>query len=153
VPIAVFAFLFGLSMDYEIFILTRLRESCDQAGVRYQGHCHRDRLHRLVTVAALSLFLAFVSLASTPRSTSRSSDPAPAPSSTPLVIRSLLVPAFVSLLGSWNWYLPGWLGTALRVTPLPGAVPATLTPKTHHITRPDDSDRAGGSGVLVIVML
>ena len=66
-PIAVFAFLFGLSMDYELFILSRIREeydrngSTDQAvvnGISYTG--------RLVTSAALILFLAFVALSTVP---------------------------------------------------------------------------------------
>jgi len=63
----VFAFLFGLSMDYEVFILSRMREEYDSSGstdtavVRGIG-----RTGRLVTSAALILFLAFVSMASGP---------------------------------------------------------------------------------------
>ena len=63
----VFAFLFGLSMDYEVFILSRMREEFDRTGstdaavVRGIG-----RTGRLVTSAALILFLAFVSMASGP---------------------------------------------------------------------------------------
>ena len=67
IPLMVFAFLFGLSMDYEVFILARMREeydatgSTDSAVVRGIG-----RTGRLVTSAALILFLAFLSLASGP---------------------------------------------------------------------------------------
>src|SRR4029077_9768646 len=67
IPIMVFAFLFGLSMDYEVFILSRIREeydrsrSTDAAVVEGIG-----RTGRLVTSAALILFLAFVALASGP---------------------------------------------------------------------------------------
>ena len=67
IPLMVFAFLFGLSMDYEVFILSRMREEYDATGdtrtavVRGIG-----RTGRLVTSAALILFLAFVSLASGP---------------------------------------------------------------------------------------
>src|SRR6202043_4023178 len=67
IPLMVFAFLFGLSMDYEVFILARMGEeydttgSTDEAVVRGIG-----RTGRLVTSAALILFLAFVSLASGP---------------------------------------------------------------------------------------
>ena len=66
----VFAFLFGLSMDYEVFILSRMREEYDRTGstetavVRGIG-----RTGRLVTSAALILFLAFTSMASGPRRT------------------------------------------------------------------------------------
>ena len=72
----VFAFLFGLSMDYEVFILSRMREEYDRTGstdaavVRGIG-----RTGRLVTSAALILFLAFVSMASDRRPTSRCSPP------------------------------------------------------------------------------
>src|SRR5207247_10225475 len=67
IPLMVFAFLFGLSMDYEVFILARMREEYDETGstntavVRGIG-----RTGRLVTSAALILFLAFVSMASGP---------------------------------------------------------------------------------------
>ena len=68
IPLMVFAFLFGLSMDYEVFILSRMREEYDRTGstdtavVRGIG-----RTGRLVTSAALILFLAFVSMASGPQ--------------------------------------------------------------------------------------
>jgi RND superfamily putative drug exporter len=67
VPLLAFAFLFGLSMDYEVFILSRVREeydatgSTDEAVVRGIG-----RTGRLVTSAALILFLAFLALSATP---------------------------------------------------------------------------------------
>ena len=82
IPLMVFAFLFGLSMDYEVFILARMREEYDRTGstdaavVRGIG-----RTGRLVTSAALILFLAFVSMASGPRPTSRCSPPAWRPGS------------------------------------------------------------------------
>ena len=67
VPIAAFAFLFGLSMDYEVFILSRMRESYDEQGDTDQavvdGIAHTGRL---VTSAALILFLAFVALSTVP---------------------------------------------------------------------------------------
>src|SRR5256885_12203724 len=66
-PLMIFAFLFGLSMDYEVFILARMREEYDATGstntavVRGIG-----RTRRLVTSAALVLFLSFASMASGP---------------------------------------------------------------------------------------
>src|SRR6202041_1402486 len=67
VPLMVFAFLFGLSMDYEVFILSRMRESYDEKGSTSRavvdGLAHTGKL---VTSAALILFLAFASLASAP---------------------------------------------------------------------------------------
>jgi RND superfamily putative drug exporter len=109
VPLLMFAFLFGLSMDYEVFILSRIKEahdegrSTDEAVVEGLGHTGR-----LVTSAAIILFLAFAALASGPE--------------VPLkvfatglgvgilldatIVRALLVPALVSLLGKRNWWLP-----------------------------------------------
>ena len=67
VPIAAFAFLFGLSMDYEVFILARMREAYDEHGdtdrAVVDGIAHTGRL---VTSAALILFLAFVALSTVP---------------------------------------------------------------------------------------
>ena len=120
VPLLVFTFLFGLSMDYEVFILARMREeydatgSTDEAVVRGIG-----RTGRLVTSAALILFLAFTSLAAGP-------DVGVKIIGTGLgagilldatVVRMLLVPALVSLLGRWNWWLPTLPARLLRVQP------------------------------------
>ncbi|MBZ5738874.1 MMPL family transporter [Nocardioides mangrovi] len=120
IPIMVFAFLYGLSMDYEVFILSRIREeydagaSTDEAVIRGIG-----RTGRLVSSAALILFLAFAALASGPGTDIKVL-------ATGLgigilldatVIRSVLVPSLVSLFGSWNWKLPDSVARALRVEP------------------------------------
>jgi putative drug exporter of the RND superfamily len=125
IPLIVFAFLFGLSMDYEVFILARMREEydgtheTDEAVVRGIG-----RTGRLVTSAALILFLAFLSLSSGP-------DTAVKVLATGLaagilldatLIRALLVPAIVSLFGKWNWVLPPRAAKILRVDPSRPAV-------------------------------
>ena len=122
IPLIVFAFLFGISMDYEVFILSRMREEYDATGstntavVRGIG-----RTGRLVTCAALILFLAFAAMSSTPETVVRMM-------ATGLgagiildatIIRALLVPATVSLFGSWNWILPPWAARILRVQPSP----------------------------------
>src|SRR4029077_11600372 len=67
IPLMVFAFLYGLSMDYEVFILARIREEYDR-GVSTNRAAVTDigRTGRLITSAALILFLAFVALASGP---------------------------------------------------------------------------------------
>jgi RND superfamily putative drug exporter len=120
VPLMVFAFLFGLSMDYEVFILARIREEYDGGrstdGAVIEGI---GRTGRLVTSAALILFLAFAALASGPGTDLKVM-------ATALgfgilldatVVRSLLVPSLVSLLGPWNWYLPLRGARLLRVQP------------------------------------
>ncbi|WP_210491769.1 MMPL family transporter [Patulibacter sp. SYSU D01012] len=112
VPLAIFAFLYGLSMDYEVFILSRVREeydatgSTDEAVVRGLGHTGR-----LVTSAALILFLAFVALAAGPNTEIRilATGLAAGILLDATVVRALVVPALVTLFGRANWWLPGWL--------------------------------------------
>ncbi len=109
VPISVFAFLFGLSMDYEVFILTRIREEHDAGRSTAEAVIEGlGRTGRLVTSAALILFLAFVSLASAPLTDVKIM-------ATGLgigilldatIIRALLVPSAVVLLGNLNWWFP-----------------------------------------------
>jgi putative drug exporter of the RND superfamily len=120
IPLMVFAFLFGLSMDYEVFILARMREeydatgSTDQAVVRGIG-----RTGRLVTSAALILFLSFASMGSAPDANVKmlATGLAAGIIVDATVIRALLVPAVVSLMGRWNWWLPAPVARVLRVQP------------------------------------
>jgi putative drug exporter of the RND superfamily len=128
IPLMVFAFLFGLSMDYEVFILSRMREEYDATGetdtavIRGIG-----RTGRLVTSAALILFLAFVSLASGPETEIKvlATGLAAGILLDATVIRALFVPAVVSLFGRWNWWLPKMPAKLLRVEPSPAPRPAT----------------------------
>jgi putative drug exporter of the RND superfamily len=119
-PLIVFAFLFGLSMDYEVFILSRMREEYDATGSTETAVVDgMGRTGRLVTSAALILFLAFVAMASAP-STSVKMIATGLGAGIILdatIVRALLVPAAVTLLGRWNWWLPGPLARVLRVTP------------------------------------
>jgi RND superfamily putative drug exporter len=133
IPLMVFAFLFGLSMDYEVFILSRVREeydggkSTDAAVIEGIG-----RTGRLVTCAALILFLAFSALASGPGTDLKTL-------ATGLgigilldatIVRSLLVPSLVSLFGKWNWYLPAGFARIMRVAPsTPHREPARHSPE------------------------
>ncbi|MEA2398948.1 MAG: hypothetical protein QOK25_2504 [Thermoleophilaceae bacterium] len=120
IPLMVFAFLFGLSMDYEVFILARMREEYDATGstdtavVRGIG-----RTGRLVTSAAIILFLAFAALASGPETDVKvlATGLAAGILLDATVIRALLVPAVVSLFGRWNWWLPERPARLLRVEP------------------------------------
>ena len=123
-PVMIFAFLFGLSMDYEVFILSRIREEYDRSGSTDGAVVSGlGRTGRLVTSAALILFLAFISLASGPQTDIKVF-------ATGLgfgilldatVVRMLLVPALVSMFGRWNWYMPTTLARALRVSVSPAA--------------------------------
>lgn len=120
IPLMVFAFLFGLSMDYEVFILSRMREEYDRTGSTDGAVVEGiGRTGRLVTSAALILFLAFVSLASGPETDVKvlATGLAAGILIDATVIRSLLVPATVSLFGRWNWVLPAGPAKVLRVAP------------------------------------
>ncbi len=120
IPLMVFAFLFGLSMDYEVFILARIREEYDAgAGTDEAVIKGIGRTGRLVTSAALILFLAFAALASGPGTDLKVM-------ATGLgfgilldatLVRSVLVPSLVSLFGSWNWKLPDSVARLLRIKP------------------------------------
>ncbi|MGI8682911.1 MAG: MMPL family transporter, partial [Mycobacteriales bacterium] len=130
VPIMIFAFLYGLSMDYEVFILARMREEYDVSGSTDTAVIEGlGRTGRLVTSAALILFLAFISLAAGP-----STDVKVLATGLGVgilldatVVRALLVPALVSLFGRWNWWLPSWAARPLRVAPS-AAVPEQRRP-------------------------
>jgi RND superfamily putative drug exporter len=120
VPLMVFAFLFGLSMDYEVFILSRMREEYDELGSTDAAVVEGiARTGRLVTSAALILFLAFVALASGPGTDLKvlASALGFGILLDATIVRSLLVPALVSLFGDWNWWMPSWLAKILRVPP------------------------------------
>jgi putative drug exporter of the RND superfamily len=119
-PLIIFAFLFGLSMDYEVFILSRMREEYDRTGSTdvavVQGI---GRTGRLVTSAALILFLAFTSMASGPDTSVKmfATGLAAGILLDATIIRALIVPAVISLMGRWNWWLPTWPARLLRVEP------------------------------------
>jgi putative drug exporter of the RND superfamily len=128
-PLMVFAFLFGLSMDYEVFILTRMREEYDRTGSTEAAVVEGlGRTGRLVTGAALILFLAFASLASGPDTDLKVFATALGAGILldATIVRALLLPALVALFGRWNWWLPKPLARALRVPRAP-ATPAPVT--------------------------
>jgi RND superfamily putative drug exporter len=120
IPIMVFAFLFGLSMDYEVFILARMREEYDDTGDTNVAVVRGlARTGRLVTSAALILFLAFVSLGSGPETDVKviATGLAAGILLDATVVRALLAPALVSLFGRWSWWLPYLPARLLRVQP------------------------------------
>ncbi|MGI8421930.1 MAG: MMPL family transporter, partial [Gaiellaceae bacterium] len=109
IPLMIFAFLFGLSMDYEVFMLTRMREAYDQTGdTRQAVALGLARTGKLVTSAALVLMFAFFVLASGPGVDIKQFGIGLAAGIIfdATVIRALLVPALMRLLGRWNWWLP-----------------------------------------------
>jgi RND superfamily putative drug exporter len=126
-PLMIFAFLFGLSMDYEVFILSRMREEYDATGdTDASVIVGLGRTGRLVTSAALILFMAFSAMAAGPQTDVKvlATGLAAGILLDATIIRGLLVPAVVSLMGRWNWWLPAGAARLLRVAP---SAPAAAT--------------------------
>jgi RND superfamily putative drug exporter len=129
IPILVFAFLFGLSMDYEVFVLARMREEYDKTGSTPKAIVNAlSHTGRLVTSAALILAVSFLSLSTNPDLPVRviATGLAFGILLDAIVIRTLLVPALVALFGRWNWWLPEPLGRLLRVAPTPTPTPVAV---------------------------
>jgi RND superfamily putative drug exporter len=120
VPLMIFAFLFGLSMDYEVFMLSRMREAYDETGSTNKAiELGLARTGKLVTSGALILMFAFLVLSSSPgfEVKSLAAGIAAGIIFDATVIRALLVPALMRLFGEANWWMPNWTRTALRLPP------------------------------------
>ncbi len=120
IPLMIFAFLFGLSMDYEVFMLTRMREAYDETHDTPSAIAlGLARTGKLVTSAAAILMFAFFVLSMSPGTDIKQFGIGLAAGIIfdATVIRALLVPALMRLLGSWNWWLPPSFARVLRVSP------------------------------------
>jgi putative drug exporter of the RND superfamily len=109
IPLMIFAFLYGLSMDYEVFMLTRIREEYDAIGnTRDAIALGLSRTGKLVTSAALVLCLAFFVLSTSPGTDVKQFGIGLSAGVIfdATVIRALLVPSLMQLLGRWNWWFP-----------------------------------------------
>jgi len=124
IPLMIFAFLFGLSMDYEVFMLTRMREAYDESGDTTQAVAlGLARTGKLVTSAALVLMFAFFVLSASPGLDVKQFGIGLAAGIIfdATIIRALLVPALMRLLGRWNWWLPEPAARALLLRGRPAA--------------------------------
>jgi putative drug exporter of the RND superfamily len=131
IPVMIFAFLFGLSMDYEVFMLSRMREAYDETGSTNRAiELGLARTGKLVTSGALVLMFAFLVLSTSPGYEVK-------PLAIGLaagiiidatVIRALLVPALMRLLGDANWWMPKWPRNVPRVPR--GKPAADVTPES-----------------------
>jgi RND superfamily putative drug exporter len=122
IPMFMFAILFGLSMDYEVFLLSRVREEYlrtgDSSGSVVHGIATTGRLITSAALIMVSVFLGFV-LRNDPSAKMFGLGLAVAIFIDATVVRMLLVPAAMKLLGDVNWWLPGWLGRVLPVLDRP----------------------------------
>jgi RND superfamily putative drug exporter len=115
-PVFIFAIVFGLSMDYEVFLLSRIREEYDRTGNNATAVADGLALTaRVITAAALIMFFVFGSFVFGPEVALKlmGLGLAVAVLIDATVVRMVLVPATMELLGDWNWWLPRWLDRIL----------------------------------------
>jgi putative drug exporter of the RND superfamily len=118
IPLMIFAFLYGLSMDYEVFIVTRIREAYDETKDTAKAvSLGLARTGKLVTSAALVLVFAFFSLSTGPGPDIKQFGIGLAAGVLidATLIRGLLVPSLMMLLGKWNWWFPEPVRRALFI--------------------------------------
>jgi putative drug exporter of the RND superfamily len=116
IPVFMFAVLFGLSMDYEVFLLSRIRENYLRTGDNHTAVTHGiARTARVITAAALIMIAVFGGFVfdDDPRVKMFGLGLATAILIDATLIRLVLVPAIMHLLGDANWWLPRWLGRVL----------------------------------------
>ena len=113
VPLFLFSVLFGLSMDYHVFLLSRIRERYLRTGDNEDAITHAiGTTARVITGAALIVIAVFAGFASGELAETQQVGfgVGVALLIDATIVRCVLVPASMKLLGSWNWYLPSWLG-------------------------------------------
>ncbi len=112
VPLFLFAVLFGLSMDYQVFLLSRIRERFTETGDTTEAVVSAvGTTARIITGAALIIVAVFAGFAAGELVMFQQMGfgIAAALLIDATIVRSVLVPAAMTLLGKWNWYLPRWL--------------------------------------------
>jgi RND superfamily putative drug exporter len=122
IPVMVFAMVFGLSMDYEVFLVSRMREEWDNGATNEQSViAGLSKTGRLVTSAGLIMFAAFMGFVAGSIVGLQQFGFALAMAILidVTIVRALLLPATMRLFGHWNWYLPGALAKVLKVAPSP----------------------------------
>jgi putative drug exporter of the RND superfamily len=118
VPLFLFSVLFGLSMDYQVFLLSRIKERYDESGSTTEAVIHGvSSTARLITGAALIIVAVFAGFAmgDLVMFQQMGFGVAVALLIDATIIRSVLLPAAMRLLGRWNWYLPSWLEWLPRI--------------------------------------
>jgi uncharacterized membrane protein YdfJ with MMPL/SSD domain len=120
VPLLLFVILFGLSMDYHVFILSRIRETFDRGKSMDEAVAHGIKSTAgVVTSAAIVMVAVFAVFATLqwPFFKQFGVGLAAAILIDATIVRAVLLPATMKLLGDWNWYLPSWLQWLPRLEP------------------------------------
>jgi RND superfamily putative drug exporter len=123
-PVMVFAIVFGLSMDYEVFLMSRVHEEWTRSGDATRAMTQGlARTGRVITAAATIMVLVFASFILLDERVIKlfGVGLASAIFIDAFIIRSLLVPAIMQLLGRWAWWLPSWLDRRLPHVDIEGA--------------------------------
>ncbi len=124
-PVMMFAILFGLSMDYEVFLVSRIREEyLKDRDTRRAVADGLAKTARVITAAAAIMVVVFLAFVASPEVFLKlfGIGLASAIFLDATLVRMVLVPAVMQLLGKWNWWIPSWLERALpRIDVEPGA--------------------------------
>ena len=135
IPVFLFAMLFGLSMDYEVFLVSRMREEWDNGATNEEAVVlGLTKTGRLVTAAGLIMFAAFMGFVagSIVGLQQFGFGLAAAILIDVTIVRALLVPSAMKLFGKWNWWMPDGLARLVRVEPSPlGEHQPALGPSHH----------------------
>jgi RND superfamily putative drug exporter len=122
IPPFLFATLFGLSMDYEVFLVTRMRETWDGGAGNADAVAHGlERTGRIITAAAVIMVAAFSGFV-TGRIVGLQEFGVGLATAVVLdatIVRCVLVPSLMALFGRWNWWLPPRMARLVRVRPSP----------------------------------
>jgi RND superfamily putative drug exporter len=145
-PLFLFVILFGLSMDYHVLILSRVREAYDAGLTTEQAVAHGIRTTASVVTSAaivmVGVFAIFATLGLVDMKM-MGIGLAVAVLLDATIVRAVLLPSAMTLLGDWNWYLPRWLEWLPRVTPArPAAQPATTPTSSAPAREPTPEPRA-----------
>lgn len=130
VPLFIFPILFGLSTDYEVFLVSRIREEYDLGADTGEAVARGlSRTARVITAAAAIMILVFLSVLATPdvavKEFGLGLGVAVLLDAT--IVRMILVPAIMELLGNVNWWLPRWLDRILPAPEQPRQAPTRST--------------------------
>ena len=141
-PLFLFVVLFGLSMDYHVFILTRIRESYDRGMSTEEAVAHGIKTTAGVVTSAAAVMIAVFAVFATLsliffKELGVGLGVAVLIDAT--LVRAILLPASMTLLGDWNWYLPSWLEWIPRVGPV-------AAPSIPQEPGPTDKGAAAASG-------
>jgi len=134
VPVFLFVILFGLSMDYEVFLLSKIREEYDRCGDNALAvRRGLAATARVISAAAAIMVVVFLSFVLTPDVSVKQIGLglAAAVLVDATVVRLVLVPAVMELLGTANWWLPGWLERRLPDRPAQVSEPARAPAEVH----------------------